>query len=170
MASGNINAVALSNGDRVPGFTLFDEKHKKWTLEELMGSSGLLMVFVRGTWCAQCVQTLYNLARQAPGFARMRVNTAVIAIDSEHSLNSFKQTASLPLDFPLLADEDQTVRQHYGVNMSEVYLLIDREGTLRTIFLDPDGLSRPNSQAIRTAITLHLEKGLEEGSRGSATK
>jgi hypothetical protein len=34
-------------GEKIPDFTLLDEKGKPWPLHELMGSKGLLLVFVR---------------------------------------------------------------------------------------------------------------------------
>lgn len=143
-------------GGPVPYFELPDETGHLWNSAGLMGETGLMVVFVRGTWCPQCVQTLYYLGKYSNTFKSHGLGVAIIAIDESRALNTFKLSAPVPIDFPLLADPDEAVRSQFDVAMSETYLLIDRQGIIQTEFFDPDGHSRPSSQAIITAVKAHL--------------
>lgn len=143
-------------GHAVPPFQLQDENGETRSSEGLYGEHGLLLVFVRGTWCSQCVATLYFLARYAKNITQLGVNIAIVAIDDVGALQSFKISASLPIDFPLLADKEETVHQRFNITTREKYLLLDNQGVVKETFTDPDGYHRPSSPALVEAIKTHL--------------
>ncbi len=143
-------------GEPVPYFELLDETGHLRTIDALMGEAGLMVVFVRGTWCPQCIQTLYYLGKYSNTFKAHGLGVAIIAIDEPRALNNFKLSAPVAVNFPLLADANQVVRNQFDIAMSETYLLIDRQGIIRADFFDPDGHSRPASQAIIAAVKSDL--------------
>lgn len=143
-------------GQVVPGFQLEDENGVIRSLDGLYGEHGLLLVFVRGTWCTQCVATMYFLARYAKNITQLGVNIAIVAIDNVGALKAFKISASLPMNFPLLADEDETVHKDFDITIREKYLLLNNAGVVKEVFTDPDGYHRPSSPALVEAVKTHL--------------
>ncbi len=144
------------NGTRLHDFTLPDETRKPRQLRDLPGDNGLLLAFIQGTWCSPCIQTLYFLAKQSQSIRALGVNIAVVAIDEPHTLDAFRRTASLPLNYTILADEEQTVRRAYGLMGEEIYFLTDSALNLRVQFLNVAGQNRPTPNMLAEAIHTHL--------------
>jgi len=143
-------------GHTVPTFQLPDETGQVRQLDDLHGENGLLLVFVRGTWCPQCVQTLYYVGRYANAITELGVNIAVVAIDEAENLNTFKISAPVPINFPLLADPDQTIHILYEIAVKETYFLLDRGNRVQEHFFDPDGHGRPSPRILTDSIRTHL--------------
>lgn len=144
------------NGTQLHDFTLPDETQTPRQLSDLPGDNGLLLAFIQGTWCSPCIQTLYFLARQAQSIRELGVNIAVVAVDDPHTLDAFRRTASLPLNYIIMADKEQRVRGQYGLMGEEVYFLADSALYLREQFMNPDGQSRPTPNMLAEAIHTHL--------------
>ena len=147
-------------GQSAPHITLNDDNNMQRTFNTLMGEAGLLLIFVNGTWCPTCVGTLYYLSKHTPHLTKMGVNTSVVAVDDAGTLRAFRLSASLPLTYTLLADPNEVARSAYGVTASEVYLLLDRQGTVHERFFDPAGYMRPSRAKLEASIQAMLAAGV----------
>ncbi len=143
-------------GEKIPHFEIPDEEGNIRTFQNLVGEKGLLLVFVYGTWCAPCVQTLYSLGRTSEIYQHEGVNVAVASVDDAQILKNFKATAPTPINFPLLADHDEALHKLYTSAVAKTYLVIDANGILRAKFVNADGRSKPSHQALLEAIQQHL--------------
>ena len=143
-------------GDKLPVFELPDDQNNRRTPQNLMGEKGLLLVFVRGTWCAPCLPVFYTLGKQVPQYERDGVRIAVVSEDDPAALNNFKRTAPTPLDYPILADPDDVAHKIYDLGTARAWFLVDRDGVIREKYIDQDGnhMPKPNlfKQAIQTAL------------------
>lgn len=143
-------------GSQLPHFEVQDEEGKLQTPQSLMGTNGLLLVFVYGTWCAPCVQTFYSLGRTSQAFLNEGVNVAVVSVDDAPTLKNFKLTSSTPLNFPLLADPEEELHKLYDSAVAKTYLIVDPDGIVQAKFVNADGNSKPSHQALLGAIQEHL--------------
>lgn len=143
-------------GEAIPDFCLLDENDALRDPLNLTGERGLLLVFVHGTWCANCVPTFYTLAKYAPVYMRVGVNVAVISEDSPASLRNFKASAPMTIPYPLLADEGEAAHHSYRVGTTRLWLLTDPQAVVVHKHIDPDGNHRLSHPALLSAIQAHL--------------
>lgn len=142
----------LPIGAVLPDFSAYDDKNTLHSLQNLMGENGLLLSFVYGTWCATCVQTLHALGRYAPQLQREGIAMAVVLIDEPADIRTFKLSSPVPLNFPVLADKDETIHNLYKADSSKVYMVVDRNFTLHQKFIDFDGTQKPSLSVLLTAF------------------
>lgn len=143
-------------GNPLPHFETQDEEGKLRTPQNLMGKNGLLLVFVYGTWCAPCVQTIYSVGRTAQAYLNEGVNVAIVAVDDAPTLKNFKLTSPTPINYPLLADPEEELHKLYDSAIAKTYLIVDPEGIVRAKFVNADGKSKPSHQALMGAVEEHL--------------
>jgi len=142
----------LPIGESLPRFSAKDDENKLHQLDDLMGENGLVLAFVYGTWCATCVEALHALTRYAPQLKKEGVNVAAVLIDDPADLHNFKASSPRPVQFPLLADKDESIHNIYKADSSKVYMVIDRDYVLRHKFIDFDGTRKPNLPTLLGAI------------------
>lgn len=151
-----MDATGPAVGVQLPPFSVPDDTEQQRTPDNLIGSRGLLLAFVHGTWCAPCVPTYYALAKYAPVYIKEGVAVAVVSGDNPQSLRNFRKTAPAPLPYTLLADADEQVHELYQTGTTRVWLLADAGGVIRMKHLDPDGHNKPSHSMLLDAITTHL--------------
>lgn len=142
----------LPVGAKLPIFSAQDDEEATHNLHDLMGKNGLVLSFVYGTWCATCVQALHSLARYAPQLKKEGFNMAAVLIDDPRDIHTFKISSPLPIQFPLLADKDETIHNLYRADSSKVYMVIDQNYVLRHKFIDFDGTQKPTLPTLMTAV------------------
>lgn len=77
---------------------------------------------------------------------------AAVLIDDPRDIHTFKISSPLPIQFPLLADKDETIHNLYRADSSKVYMVIDQNYVLRHKFIDFDGTQKPTLPTLMTAV------------------
>lgn len=129
------STFTLQAGDKAPDFTLPDGSGKEFSLAELLGKKGTLVMF----GCNHCPFVIH-LAKQVGEMAsEMKgwgMNTVVI---SSNDVENYPQDAPAKMvefaqeygwDFPYLYDESQEVAHAYHAACTPDFFLLDADGCL----------------------------------------
>lgn len=156
-------------GDALPPFSLSDALGKEVTSQELLFKGPLLLTFYRGEWCPFCNLALHALQKNLPAIQAKGVS--LVAITPELPDGTLTMTEKHELKFPVLTDLKSKYAKELGITwkqpeaMMEVFntfgnditkkngddshllpipatLLVDREGVVRNLFIDPDYTKR----------------------------
>lgn len=128
---------ALKVGQAAPDFTLPDQSGASHTLSAYRGQWVLIYFYPKDD-TPGCTTEACGLRDRFPQFGKVNAKVFGISADSVKSHQKFAEKFTLP--FSLLADEDKTVVQAYGVwgeksFMGRAYMGINRMSFL----IDPKG-------------------------------
>ena len=111
---------AVINFDwRAPDFRLSDTKGRVWTLDQLRGSKGLLLMFICNH-CPYVRAVVDKIAREGKALRDMGFGVAAVCSNdsSAQPEDSFERMGAFAREhhfsFPYLHDLDQTVARAYG--------------------------------------------------------
>jgi peroxiredoxin Q/BCP len=130
--------TTLKAGDKAPNFEAKDQDGIKHSLKDYEGKK-LVVFFYPKSSTPGCTAEVCNLrdnwkALQAQGYHILGASA-----DSQKRQQSFKNKYELP--FPLLADEDKSVIEAFGVWGPKRFMGKDYEGIHRTTFIiDENGV------------------------------
>lgn len=123
---------ALKEGDKAPDFTAKDQNGSTVSLSGFKGKNVILYFYPKddtpGCTAEACSFRDNYQSLQGNGFEVIGVST-----DSEKSHKKFEKKYSLP--FPLIADEDKTINEAYGVWVEKNMYGRKYMGTARKTFL-----------------------------------
>lgn len=139
-------------GMTVRDFVLPDSTSAIRRLDELMGSTGILLSFVGDIWHSTSVRRILWLQHHMHKFALMGTPVALLVRDHASTLHGFQMSSPLPIPFPMLADEDGSVHAAYQMDRHPGLLLIDRQNVLRSKWLMPTERVWPRINEIVLAI------------------
>ncbi len=132
LAFSALAAVSGATAERTaaPDFTLKSATGENIKLSELRGQ--VVMINFWASWCGPCRQEMPLLdelhARYSPmGFTMLGVN---VEKDSSKAKALLKD---LPVDFPILFDQQNAVSKDYDVVAMPSTVLVDRDGNIRYI-------------------------------------
>ena len=141
------STFSLKPGDKAPDFSLPDAEGRVFSLDEVRGIKGTLVVFL----CNHCPYVIH-LASQLGSFttsaAARDVNTVAI---NANDLAAYPQDGPGPMKafaaangwtFPYLIDESQQVAKNYGAACTPDFFLFDAQ--LRLYYAGQFDDSRPN--------------------------
>lgn len=129
--------ITLTEGDAPPGFILLDQAGAQRALEDYHGK-WLLIYFYPKDDTPGCTKEACAVRDNLPDFTKL--DLAVVGISADSVASHKKFADKYELSFPLLADEDKSVVNAYGVWGTKKFMGKEFEGILRTSFLiDPDG-------------------------------
>src|SRR5271163_3066389 len=101
-------------GEKVSDFTLPDQTGRLWSLEELMGRNGLMLIFSRSAdWCPYCRNHLADLQNSLRQLQEQGINAASITYDSGEILKNF--AAANKIEYPLLSDVGSRAIRAFGI-------------------------------------------------------
>ena len=103
----------LTAGRKAPAFTLTDQHGKKVKLSDYAGKKVVVYFYPKADTTG-CTQQSCNLRDAMPQLKRLKA-AAVIGISPDPPAKQLKFDDKYGLGFPLLADEDHTVAEKYGV-------------------------------------------------------
>lgn len=138
----------LKQGDVVPNFTASDEQGNKISLSDYKGKK-LVVFFYPKASTPGCTVEACNLrdnykALQAKGYELLGVSA-----DSAKRQSNFKNKYEFP--FPLLADEDKTVINTFGVWGPKKFMGREYDGIHRMTFLiDENGVVERVIEKVKT--------------------
>lgn len=160
---------ALKEGDQVVDFTLPDQHGRDVTLSGLLAQGPVVITFYRGIWCNFCNLELQAYQRVLPELRE--AGASLLAISPQTQDHCLSLAEKQQLDFPVLSDLHNKVAQQYnlvftindparaahmkvrkelprfnGDDSWEVPIpatyLIDRSGTIRLSYVDPNFMQR----------------------------
>ena len=156
---------ALKEGESAPDFTLPDARGNAVRLSHLLRQGPVVMSFYRGQWCPYCHLALRAYQQALPQL--LAGGTTLVAISPQTPHHSQALAEKLGLTFALLSDRGNRVARAYGLaftieealrrahlrvgadlpafNGTDAWelpmagtFLVDRSGTVRLAFVDPD--------------------------------
>ena len=139
-------------GSPAPDFTLPSTSGEQTTLSELRGRP-VLIAFFPLAFTSTCTAELCGFTDDYAAYAEHDVVVLPTSVDSVPTLKEFKAKYDMKVD--LLSDFKREVSRKYGVLSEErfhstrAYFLVDREGILRWVFVEPNpGLKRENAEIL----------------------
>ena len=139
--------MSLQPGAKAPTFTGPDQNGKKIALKDFKGKK-LAIYFYPKDNTPTCTTQACNLRDNFAALQKAGIHIIGISTDSVQSHKKFETKFDLP--FPLIADEDRSIVQTFGVwgekkFMGKVYdglhrttFLIDEKGIIRHIITKPN--------------------------------
>lgn len=142
--------MAASEATPAPDFTLKSSTGENIKLSELRGN--VVMVNFWASWCGPCRQEMPILQQlydryQDMGFVLLGVN-----VDEESALAD-KMLKDIPVNFPVLYDNENSVSKQYQVKAMPSTFMVDRDGTIRFLHKGyKPGYEDDYQQQIRTLL------------------
>ena len=122
----------LKEGDKAPIFKGVDQSGNKVSLSDLKGKK-VILYFYPKDMTPGCTAQACNLRDNYSALLKKGFAVVGVSTDGEKSHQKFAEKYELP--FPLLADEDRTIVEQYGVWGEKKFMGKVYDGTHRTTFL-----------------------------------
>ena len=130
--------TTLKKGDKAPDFSGFDQDNKFHQLENYAGKQ-LVVFFYPKADTPGCTAEACDLRDNFERFKANNYELLGVSADSAKAQSKFKDKFKLP--FPLLADEDKSVIEAFGVWGPKKFMGREYEGISRTTFvINEDGI------------------------------
>lgn len=132
------DSMKINVGDKAPDFTLPSQMGDNVTLSEYFGKKNIVLYFYPKDESPGCTREACKFRDRYEVFTSLGAEVLGISSDSLESHKSFATHHGLP--FILLSDEDNKVRELYGVSSTmgiipgRVTYIIDKKGVVRHIF------------------------------------
>ncbi|OKJ09215.1 peroxiredoxin-like family protein [Kitasatospora sp. CB01950] len=170
---------ALTVGDRAPGFTLRSAAGRSVDLAELLADGPVVLTFYRGAWCPYCNIALRSLGEHHEAVTAR--GARLVAVSPQNPDDSLTLAEKHELAFDVLSDPGCDTAKQYGLAfdvpdaLAAVYTrmgidldryhaghprtlpipatyVIDRAGTIRWAFVDPDYITRAEPADVLAAL------------------
>ena len=129
--------TTLKAGDKAPNFSAKDQDGKVHELKDFEGKK-LVVFFYPKASTPGCTAEACNLRDNWNAFQEKGYEILGVSADSERKQQNFKTKYELP--FPLLADEDKSVIEAFGVWGPKKFMGKEYDGIHRTTFIiDEEG-------------------------------
>jgi peroxiredoxin Q/BCP len=122
----------LSAGDKVPDFTARDQDGNSVSLSDYAGKKLIVFFYPRAN-TPGCTAEACNLRDHYEALQDAGYSLLGVSADSEKKQASFRNKYNFP--FPLLADEDRTVIEAFGVWGPKKFMGKEFDGIHRKTFL-----------------------------------
>lgn len=129
----------LKVGDHIPSIQLRDQNNKVVNVDELIGTSNLVIYFYPKDDTPGCTKEACGFRDQFEVFKEAGATVIGISSDSPESHLTFAKKYNLP--FTLLSDEENVVRKAFGVEGNlfglipgRVTFVIDKKGVIQHVF------------------------------------
>lgn len=142
-------------GAAAPDFTLTDGEGAQWHLADYRGRV-VVLLFYPGDETPVCTRQMCSVRDRWADYAATGAEVVGISTDTVEAHRSFSQHHSLPLR--LLSDPDGRVTRAYGVRSwlpgrsARAVVVIDAEGRIRHLKMQPLSLFRPKDDEVLEAI------------------
>lgn len=145
-------------GKKAPDFKLADQDGKEHSLADYAGG-WLIVYFYPKDDTPGCTKEACSIRDWMGGFKKAGVKVIGVSVDSVKSHKKF--TDKYHLNFTILADEDKTTVNAYGVWGKKKFMGREYMGTMRTTFLiDPAGKIRKVYENVKPDI--HVDELLAD--------
>jgi len=138
----------LKVGDKVPDFISKDQDGTIIKLSDYLGTKLIIFFYPRAN-TPGCTAEACNLRDNYSELKAQGFELLGVSEDSSKKQSNFKNKYDLP--FPLLADEDHTVINTFGVWGPKKFMGREFDGLLRTTFiLDEEGVIEKVIEKVKT--------------------
>lgn len=140
--------ITLKKGDKAPNFSGFDQDNKLHQLQDYTGKK-LVVFFYPKADTPGCTAEACDLRDNFERFKANNYELLGVSADSGKAQTKFKNKYSLP--FPLIADEDKSVIQAFGVWGPKKFMGREFDGIHRTTFvINEEGIIDDVITAVKT--------------------
>ena len=152
--------MTLQIGDATPSFSLFDQAGKSRTNKECKGQP-LVLFFYPKDDTPGCTAEACGFRDKYELFRLLGALVWGVSNDNEASHRKFAEKNKLP--FPLLCDEDNSLRKKFGVPKvlglldGRVTYIIDSKGIIRHVFKDL--LNAPQHVTEALTVLQEIQRG-----------
>ena len=122
----------LKPGDKAPDFTAKDEQGNTISLSDYKGKKLVLFFYPKAN-TPGCTAEACNLSDNYEMFQAKGYDILGVSADSQRKQSNFKKKFNFP--YPLLADEDKTVIETFGVWGPKKFMGREYDGIHRTTFV-----------------------------------
>ena len=102
-------SLPLNIGTTLTDYTVTNSERQGTTLTEEMGTRGILVFVLRGTWCPWCIHQIMATRSRYPKYLKRGVKVVFVIPEEEPKVSAFSLTTSRPLPFGLHADESAEI-------------------------------------------------------------
>ena len=139
--------TSLQEGKKAPAFSGIDQNNNTVSLKDFKGKKVILYFYPKDD-TPGCTAQACNLRDNYNDLLNQSFSVIGISTDTVKSHKKFEQKFELP--FPLIADEDRSIVEKYGVwgekqfmgkkflGTNRTTFLIDEAGKIKKIIADPD--------------------------------
>ena len=140
--------TTLKKGDKAPDFSGFDQDNKFHKLEDYAGKK-LVVFFYPKANTPGCTAEACDLRDNFERFKANNYELLGVSADDAKAQGKFKDKFKLP--FPLLADEDKSVIEAFGVWGPKKFMGREYDGINRTTFvINEEGIIEEVITAVKT--------------------
>ncbi|UOX33179.1 thioredoxin-dependent thiol peroxidase [Flavobacterium sediminilitoris] len=140
--------TTLKKGDKAPSFSGLDQNGKKHTLEDYIGKK-LVVFFYPKASTPGCTAEACDLRDNFERFKANNYTLLGVSADSAKAQTKFIEKHELP--FPLLADENKSVIEAFGVWGPKKFMGREYDGIHRTTFIiDENGIIDEVIEKVKT--------------------
>jgi glutaredoxin-dependent peroxiredoxin len=149
-------------GQTAPQFTLYNTEKKPVSLDELTGTSNVVVLFFPLAFTGVCTQELCSMRDDISKYRQLNATVVGISVDSLFSLGKFREEQKLPFD--LLSDFNKDVSKQYdslydefpafglkGVTKRSAFV-VDKQGKVRYVEIMADAGQVPNFDKIKEVL------------------
>ena len=130
--------TTLQKGDPAPAFSLSDQEGNTVCLADFAGKSRVVLYFYPKAMTPGCTVQAQGLRDSSEGLAARDAVALGVSPDPVKRLKKFEEKEEL--NFTLLADEDHSVAEAYGVWGLKKFMGREYMGVMRVTFvIDKDG-------------------------------
>ncbi|SHG15886.1 peroxiredoxin Q/BCP [Flavobacterium segetis] len=140
--------ITLKKGDKAPDFSALDQDGKSHQLADYAGKK-LVVFFYPKASTPGCTAEACDLRDNFERFQANNYELLGVSADSAKAQLKFKDKYEFP--FPLLADEDKSVIQAFGVWGPKKFMGKEYDGIHRTTFvIDENGIIEDVIEKVKT--------------------
>ena len=140
--------ITLQIGDAAPDFQALDESGNSISLADYKGKKLVLFFYPKAS-TPGCTVEACNLSDNYSRFTAQGYDVLGVSADSAKRQTNFKEKYGFP--YPLLADEDKSVIQAFGVWGPKKFMGREYEGIHRTTFvIDEQGVIENVIRKVKT--------------------
>ena len=142
--------TTLKKGDKAPDFSGFDQDNKFHQLQDYTGKK-LVVFFYPKANTPGCTAEACDLRDNFERFETNNYALLGVSADNAKAQGNFKNKFHLP--FPLIADEDKSVIQDFGVWGPKKFMGKEYDGIHRTTFIiDEKGIIEEVISDVKTKV------------------
>lgn len=128
--AGSMSAIASTtlDGSKAPDFTLQSNSNGNIRLTEQRGN--VIMINFWASWCGPCKQEMPLLDELHERYKKAGFTILGVNVENNRA-KALDVLEDIPVNFPILFDDDSIVSKLYDVSAMPTTVMIDRDGNLR---------------------------------------
>ena len=149
----------LKVGDKIPNFTLIDDKGKEFTSSDYYNKQPLVIFFYPKDNAPVCTAEVCSFRDSFEEFEKLNTKIVGISIDNVMSHKSFSKEHKLP--YTLLSDHSSRIQKLFGISKGflnlkpkRITFITDKKGRIIYIFKNHSEAQRHTSEALKALRSL----------------